>query len=213
MPLETIDQNTSNLAVVILAGGRGMRLGGRDKALCDLGGVTLLQHCLARLKAQNGPVALSANGDLERFSDFKFPVIPDTLGMDFGPLAGILTAMDWAHTIGHTKVMTIAVDTPFFPQDLAVRLQTASNSHPITLAATRDTDDTLWPHPTFGIWQTGLRYVLRQDLQNGTRKVMTWAKAQGVGLVEFSTRPYDPFFNINTPDDLNQAHALLAKRT
>lgn len=194
---------------MILAGGRGMRLGQRDKALCVLGGASLLQHCCTRLSTQCDPLALNANGDLERFSDFDIPVIADSTGDHFGPLAGVLAAMDWAAELGHGDVVTVAVDTPFFPHDLVAKLQAQRAPNTIALAATRDAEGRLWRHPTFGLWPTHLRDDLRAALSSGTRKVTEWADRQGATYVTFKTTPNDPFFNINTPEDLEQAEKLI----
>lgn len=201
----------------ILAGGRGMRLGGVDKALCTLNGRTLLAHCLSRLAPQSGPIAINANGDTHRFQSFDLPIISDDPQGNFGPLSGILAAMDWAAETGHTQVLTIAVDTPFFPTDLALRLQ-ARPQDQIALAATRDAQGRLWSHPTFAMWPTGLRDQLREDLESGARKMMTWAEAQGAANVIFSAQTrgaqaIDPFFNINTPADLKRAEQISAAQS
>jgi molybdopterin-guanine dinucleotide biosynthesis protein A len=195
---------------MILAGGRGMRMGMRDKALCSLGGKTFLEHGLLRLGAQCAPVALNANGDCSRFSQFDVQVVPDPLSGHLGPLSGILAAMDWAASLGHEAVITTAVDTPFFPRDLADRLVSERAEGQIALAGTCHETGKLWLHPTFGIWPTGARGQLRADLLAGTRKVTQWTKAQNAQTVVFDAKTFDPFFNINTPEDLEQAERLMA---
>jgi len=198
---------------MILAGGRGMRMGARDKALCSLSGKTFLEHGLLRLGAQCNPVALNANGDVSRFSQFDVQVVPDPLSGHLGPLSGILAAMEWAADLGHEAVITVAVDTPFFPRDLANRLNAERTESKIALAGTRDTAGKLWLHPTFGIWPTNARDQLRTDLLAGTRKVTQWTQAQGAEVIVFDVKPFDPFFNINTPEDLEQAEVLIAQQT
>lgn len=201
----------TTLPAMILAGGRGVRLGTRDKALCTLGDSSLLQHSLARLNPQCGPVGLNANGDLSRFSGFDLPIVSDAIDGHWGPLAGILTAMDWAADLGHADVITTAVDTPFFPHDLVERFVTDRTRGKIALAGTCDADGTLWRHPTFGIWPVGLRDQLCADLLAGTRKVTQWTEAQGATTILFETSNFDPFFNINTPEDLQHAQRLMTR--
>lgn len=198
----------STLPAMILAGGRGVRLAARDKALCPLGDSTLLQHSLARLNPQCGPVGLNANGDLSRFSGFDLPIVADAIDGHLGPLAGVLTAMDWAADLGHADVITTAVDTPFFPHDLVERFVTERTRGKIALAGTCDADGTLWRHPTFGIWPVSLRDQLRADLLAGARKVTRWTDAQGATTIAFEAEHVDPFFNINTPEDLQQAEQI-----
>lgn len=200
------------IPAMILAGGRGQRLGTRDKALCQLGGRSFLAHTLLRLRTQCAPTAVNANGDLSRFSDVDVQVVPDIIQGYLGPLAGILTALDWAAQMGETSVITVAVDTPFFPHDLAQCLQAKRQPNKIALAATRDAHGALWHHPTFGLWPTYLRDQLRADILAGARKVTAWARSQGAEHVVFETDGFDPFFNINTPDDLQQAQAYLSTR-
>lgn len=199
------------IPAMILAGGRGMRLGGRDKTLCHLGDSTLLQHCLTRLKPHCTPVALNANGPSNRFAPFDVHVVPDSLEGQLGPLAGVLASMEWAAGLGHTEVITIAVDTPFFPHDLVKRFMADRVQGQVALAGTCDADGKLWRHPTFGVWPVVLRDQLRTDLLAGTRKVTQWTEAQGATTILFETSNFDPFFNINTPEDLRQAQQLIAR--
>ncbi|MEM5475614.1 molybdenum cofactor guanylyltransferase MobA [Pacificibacter sp. AS14] len=201
----------TTLPAMILAGGLGTRMGTRDKALCQLGGKTLLELGLARLGAQCSTIALNANGNLTRFDPFKKQVIPDPLEGHLGPLSGILAAMDWAAGLGHASVITTAVDTPFFPHDLARRLISERTEGKIALAGTRDETGRLRLHPTFGIWPTDSRDQLRADLLAGTRKVTQWTQAQNADVIVFETKTFDPFFNINTPEDLERAEHLLAR--
>jgi molybdopterin-guanine dinucleotide biosynthesis protein A len=197
---------------VILAGGRATRMGGGDKGLRLLGGQTLLAHVIARLAAQCGPLAISANGDPARMSGFGLPVLPDGLPVlpdglpDFpGPLAGILAGLDWAATFGAPAIVTAAADTPFLPADLVARLTAAAGPAGLALAASPDADGTVQRHPTFGLWPVALRHDLRAALQGGLRKITRWADSHQAGTAVFSAGPFDPFFNVNTPDDLARA--------
>lgn len=193
---------------VILAGGKATRMGGGDKGLRTIGGKPLLDHVLDRMRPQSGPIALNANGDPERFAGYGLPVLPDTLPDHPGPLAGVLAGLDWAAAQGHDAIVTAAADTPFFPADLVERLQQAAGPSGLALAATREVDK-IWRQPTFGLWPVVLRHDLREALENGLRKIVLWTDQHNAGLAVFDTDPVDPFFNVNTPDDITEAERLL----
>ncbi|WP_208349579.1 molybdenum cofactor guanylyltransferase MobA [Pseudaestuariivita rosea] len=196
---------------VILAGGLATRMGGGDKGLLELGGVPILQRVIDRLSPQVGQVALNANGDPVRFAGYDLPVIADSIEGYAGPLAGVLAGLDWAVDQGADAIVTAAADTPFFPCDLVPQLVLAAEnaSAQIALAATPDPDRGTVRHPTFGLWPTALRDDLRAALQDGLRKVVLWTDRHGAGTAVFQTRAGDPFFNVNTPDDLAQAQKML----
>ncbi|WP_306006079.1 molybdenum cofactor guanylyltransferase MobA [Aquicoccus porphyridii] len=189
---------------VILAGGLATRLGGGDKTLLPLGDGTILGHVIARLRPQVGRIALNANGDPARFAAYPLPVIADSVAGFPGPLGGILAAMDWAAGHGAQSVVTVAGDTPFFPPDLVARLA-AGLGRPAcpVIAATADG----W-HPTFGLWPVDLRDDLRAALAGGARRVRLWARDHGARQAMFDGGPHDPFFNINTADDLALARKM-----
>lgn len=192
---------------VILAGGQATRLGGGDKALLDLGGQPMLAHVIRRLAPQVAGLALNANGDPTRFAGFGLPVLPDPLPGFPGPLAGVLAGLDWAAREGANHIVTAAADTPFLPGNLVSAFYAAADRahEPIALAATAS-----GLHPTFGLWPVSMREDLRLALKAGTRKVAAWALGQGAARAMFAEAPQDPFFNVNTPDDLATARARLA---
>ena len=128
-----------------------------------------------------------------------------------GPLAGVLAGMDWAVARGHTHIVTAAADTPFFPCDLVPRLMLASEEAPIALAATPDPERGMSRHPTFGLWPVALRDELRVALQNGVRKVVAWTDTHGAAEATFPVSGHDPFFNVNTPEDLSRAETMTAE--
>lgn len=196
---------------VILAGGLSSRMGGGDKGLLDLGGKSILSHVIDRLEPQTAGLAINANGDPARFAGIGLPVIADSIAEFPGPLAGVLAGLDWAAEQGADTIVTAAADTPFFPCDLVPQLMLATEGMqaPLALSASRDPETgKLWRQPTFGIWPVSLRDDLRGALKDGLRKVVLWTDSHGAGLVEFPTGRIDPFFNVNTPDELALARAL-----
>ncbi|QCO55310.1 molybdenum cofactor guanylyltransferase MobA [Pseudorhodobacter turbinis] len=195
------------LPAIILAGGKATRMGGGDKGLLLLAGRPLLSHVIARLAPQCAPIAINANGDPARFEAFGLPVLGDPLPDNLGPLAGILAGMDWAATLGAPAVISAAADTPFFPSQLATQLQQNAGPRGLCLAASRAGERT-YLQPTFGLWPTALRHDLRHALEGGLRKVRLWAANHEAGTATFAALPFDPFFNINTPEDLEKAAAL-----
>lgn len=190
---------------IILAGGRATRMGGGDKCLLDLDGRPMLVRIVERLAPQCGPLALNANGDPARFADFGLPVLPDSLPDFPGPLAGMLAGMDWAASLGAGAVVSVAGDTPFFPDDLVSRLMGGKG---IVLAASRDSGGEVTDHPTFGLWSVALRDDLRAFLAGGQRRVRGFARAHGATVAVWDAGAIDPFFNINTPGDLERARGL-----
>lgn len=196
---------------VILAGGLASRMGGGDKGLLQLGDRSILQHVIDRLSPQVSALSLNANGNPERFSDHGLPVISDSIADYPGPLAGVLAGLDWAAAQGADSILTAAADTPFFPQDLGVRLIEVSRdmATPLALAATQDAEGKMWRQPTFGLWPVALRDDLRAALQDGLRKVVMWTDRHHAREAVFAAASYDPFFNVNTPDDLTVARSLL----
>lgn len=190
---------------VILAGGLSRRMGGGDKPLSALGGRPMLGHVIERFAPQVGHLVLNANGEPARFARLGLAVIADGTDDYLGPLAGILAGLDWAAARGASHIVTAAADTPFLPEDLVPRLILAAETahQPIALAATAT-----GLHPTFGLWPVSLRGDLALALGAGTRKLTAWAEGQGAAHAIFAATPYDPFFNINTPEDLAKAQAL-----
>ena len=193
---------------VILAGGRATRMGGGDKGLRPVAGRRLLDHVIARLRPQVAGMAINANGDPSRFAEFDLPVLPDSIDGHAGPLAGVLAGLDWAAGQGAAAIVTAAADTPFFPPDLVARLQAATGPAGLALAASPDGDGRLQRHPTFGLWPVDLREDLRAALRGGLRKIVHWTEQHAAGHASFPAAPFDPFFNVNTPDDIALAEDL-----
>jgi molybdenum cofactor guanylyltransferase len=199
------------IAGVILAGGRATRMGGGDKGLRVVGGRRLMDHVLDRLAPQVGTLAINANGDPARLAEFGLPVLADSLPDHPGPLAGVLAGLDWAAGIGAQSIVTAAADTPFFPRDLAARLVAAAGPSGLCLAASPDEDGRMQRHPTFGLWPVALRGDLRAALTGGLRKIVLWTDGHGAGTAPFPSDPFDPFFNVNTPEDIALAETLAGR--
>jgi len=197
---------------VILAGGLARRMGGGDKSLLSLGASSrVLDQVIARLGAQVDQMVLNANGDPARFDEFGLPVVADSLDGFLGPLAGVLAGLDYAAEHGFDHIVSVAADTPFFPTNLASALETASTHMdvPIALAATKIEGGKTVRHPTFGLWPVALREDLRSALQDGLRKVVLWTDQHGAETHVFESGDIDPFFNINTPEDLELANKMM----
>jgi molybdopterin-guanine dinucleotide biosynthesis protein A len=190
---------TDRPAAVVLAGGQARRLGGVDKPLLTLGGQTVLGRILDTLATQAGPIALSANGDPKRFAGFGLPVLEDEALAGEGPLAGVLVGLDWAAALGHATLLTVPGDTPFLPADLVARLIPAPSC-----AASGGR-----VHHLVALWPVAARAALRIWLgQPGPRGVRDFSAMLEKRQIDFDTVAWDPFLNVNTPDDLDRARAL-----
>ncbi|HQT65156.1 MAG: molybdenum cofactor guanylyltransferase [Acidocella sp. 20-57-95] len=184
----------SQIAALILAGGLGTRLAGADKAFVMLNGQPLISHLLTRLTPQVPNIAISANGDATRFDGFGLPVLPDLLAGK-GPLAGVAAGLTWAMDIGATALLTVPVDTPFIPDNLAARLTPAP-----TVACYQGRQ-----HHLVALWPAAVLPMLERFLEpDGQYKVRDFLKLIRARQVNFNA-PTDPFLNINTPEDLAAA--------
>lgn len=201
------ESDPMKVAGVILAGGRATRMGGGDKGLKEALGARLIDHVIARLRPQVAAMAINANGDPARWVEFGLPVLADSLPEYPGPLAGVLAGMDWAAENGFGAIVSVAADTPFFPRDLVRGLTASAGPSGLCLAASPDDTGRIQRQPTFGLWPVTLRHDLRAALQNGLRKIVLWTDQHQAGQAVFSGAA-DPFFNVNTPDDLAQAEQI-----
>lgn len=197
----------TEVAGVILAGGRATRMGGGDKGLRVVAGRRLIDHVIERLAPQVGAMAINANGDAARWAEFGLPVLADSLPDYPGPLAGVLAGMDWAAENGFAAVVSVAADTPFFPRDLVLGLSAAAGPSGLCLAASPDETGRIQRQPTFGLWPVALRHDLRAALSGGLRKVVIWTERHQAGQAVFAGAA-DPFFNVNTPEDLARAETI-----
>ncbi|WP_027995956.1 molybdenum cofactor guanylyltransferase MobA [Simplicispira psychrophila] len=203
--------DTSHITGLVLAGGRGARMGGMDKGLQNFHGVPLAQHALERLAPQVGTLVLNANRNLATYEALGAahgaPVWPDGLADYAGPLAGFLTGLEHCQT---PWLLTVPCDTPLFPRDLVVRLAAAATRDGSDLAmATAPQDDgaggvRVRPQPVFSLINVRLLASLQHFTTDGGRKIQAWALAQRCSVVAFD-QPGDgarAFFNTNTLAEL-----------
>jgi molybdopterin-guanine dinucleotide biosynthesis protein A len=194
------------VAGVVLAGGLARRMGGGDKGLRPIGGTAMLERVIARARPQVGHLALNANGDPTRFAAYGVPVVADVVGGFAGPLAGVLTGMEWAAPAAW--LATFPTDTPFLPLDLVARLRAAAEGEGADLACAASGGRT---HPVVGLWRVALAGDLRRAMvDEGVRKIDLWTARHRLAVVAFADTPFDPFFNANAPGDLAEAERLAA---
>lgn len=196
---------------MILAGGKASRMGGQGKAFCRLGGRCLIDWVVERLEPQVSLLAINSNSDLDVLAGRGWKVLGDSIAGQPGPLAGILTAMEWAAGQGAEAVITAPVDTPFLPGDLVPQLLLAAerSQKGLAMAAVSDASGQIILHPTCGVWPVALAAELRGAIGHGDRKVRYWAEVHGSSYAVFPSFQDAAFLNINTPDDLMMAEKML----
>jgi len=199
------------VAGVLLAGGQARRMGGGDKCLRELGGMTLLERTIERVKPQVKALVLNANGDPARFAAYGLPVIPDVIEGFAGPLAGVLTGLEWvrANAPNCPWMLSAPTDAPFLPDDLVATMKDAVNELFADMACAMSNGRN---HPVVGLWPVRLAGALRKALvEEDIRKIDVWTAHYRLAEVEFPADPVDPFFNANRPEDLAEAERLLAE--
>lgn len=194
------------ITALILAGGRGSRMGGVDKGLQPYRGVPLAMHTLLRLGDQVGEVMVNANRNLSAYESFGVPVWPDPQGIgEFaGPLAGFLAGLERCET---PWMLSVPCDTPAFPLDLVERLAAAAEAHDAEIAMPRtiDADGRAQVQPVFCLMRSTLLESLVRFLHEGGRKIDRWTALHRCVEVDFDDD--SAFFNANTLDELRQAEA------
>jgi molybdopterin-guanine dinucleotide biosynthesis protein A len=185
-------------------------MGGGDKCLRPLAGKPIIAHVIDRIRPQVGALVLNTNGDPSRFDEFGLPVAADVIEGQAGPLAGILTGMEWVRTNRPACewIVSIATDTPFLPPDLVKRLAAAIRRDEAELASAVTKGRT---HPVIGLWPVRLAADLRRAMMDeDIRKIDRFTARYRLTNVTFPAEPIDPFFNTNRPEDLEEAERLLA---
>ncbi len=191
---------------LILAGGLSRRMGGGAKFLEEMGGKSLLDHVIERVKPQVSEILISCNAPMRQTA---YPVRADTIEGHHGPLAGILTGLDYFIEQGSkaTHMLSIPADAPFIPLDLVDRLKSglASSEKSIVMAYSKERI-----HPVVALWPLALATELKAALQDeGLRKILIFAERYNLTSVRWSDEEGDPFFNINRPEDLADARKML----
>jgi molybdopterin-guanine dinucleotide biosynthesis protein A len=201
---------SGTIAGVVLAGGLSRRMGGGEKGLQLLAGQSMISRVIGRIAPQVDALAINANSDPAPYLDFGLPVLPDTISGHVGPLAGVLTGLEWASTLpGVTHVVSAATDTPFLPLDLVSRFSALAGPERIVIARSGGNR-----HPVFGLWPVALRQDLAEWLATSdTMKVLAWVHRHDFTFCDFEAGgdgAPDPFFNANTPEELAEAGRFLA---
>ena len=199
---------------VLLAGGLARRMGGGDKSLLDLGGERILDRVIARARPQVDVLILNANGDPRRFADFGLPIVSDVVGEFAGPLAGILTGMNWAqaNVPGAEWIVSFATDAPFLPTDMVERFIAAVDEKKADIVCAVSNKQA---HPVFALWPLRLKDELKAAMiDEEMRKIDRWTARYRTAHVNFDyvDGDLDPFFNVNKPENLNEAKRFLDQR-
>lgn len=209
-------ESSDSVAGLILAGGRGRRMGGIDKPFAPLAGRPLIDHVIARAAGQTARLAINMSGEASRFAAYDLPLVPDLTDGDrietfAGPLAGVLSGLDWmAEQGGGVEWMAVfPADTPFLPTDFVERALAAIRRDGAELACAESGGRA---HPVVALWPLSLRDRLRRlVVDQGIRRADRLLEAFRTARVVYGTDPVDPFFNINTPDDLARAETVLER--
>ena len=207
-----MDNATTAITGLILAGGRGSRMGGIDKGLQNFRGLPLALQTLMRLQMQSLPlqeILINANRNLSAYESLGVPVWPDSIDGYAGPLAGFLTGLERCET---PLLLTVPCDSPLFPLDLVERLHQAllSQEADIAMAAAPEADGQIRPQPVFCLMKIELLESLVKFTQAGGRKIDTWTAQHRCVIVPFDQAQDDPqaFSNVNTLPELMQLESL-----
>ncbi|MFQ5938346.1 MAG: molybdenum cofactor guanylyltransferase MobA [Acidiferrobacterales bacterium] len=194
----------SEITGVVLAGGRGRRMGGVDKGLIPLNGKPMIAHAIGALRPQVEALIINANRNLDSYTAFGHQVVPDMVGDYFGPLAGMASAMEVAVT---QYVLTVPCDSPLVPWDLGQRLYDRLVSEDAEISVAHDGERM---HPVFTLLQRSLLPSLRGYLEAGERKIDRWFEKHRLAITYFNDVP-ETFLNVNSPEERVVVEARLAE--
>ena len=200
--------NDNNILAVVLAGGQSKRFG-EDKNQAKLGNLTLLEHVLAKVTKKFEKILIISNQNLNLKMLNSITIIPDCIQGNLGPLVGVLTAMKWIkkNNKQYQWIATFPSDTPFFDTSIIEKYKSRINLNESLLYFVRSNQKR---HNIFGLWSVKLMDTLENDLiNNNFRKVEEWADKIGVKTINVKIDKFDPFFNINTKTDLEEAEKIL----
>jgi molybdopterin-guanine dinucleotide biosynthesis protein A len=187
----------------IIAGGTSSRMGGNEKAFLRLAGKNILDLVIGRFDQQVDGLVINANGDASRFTETGLAVVPDIITTLTTPLAGLHAVLGFAG--GAECIVTVPADTPFLPLDLANKLLERAETHGAAIARSAGRD-----HYIVGAWKTSLLPELERAItRDGLFRVKDWVRQVSAHVVTWPHIPYDPFFNVNTPEDLRAAQDIV----
>lgn len=194
---------------ILLAGGRARRLGGGDKGFRLVGGCSILERVVASMRSQCDRVVVNANGDPARFAALGLSIVADASSDQPGPLAGVLAGLDYVadHHPGMRFAVTVPADTPFLPMDLVARLEDRRVEDRAMIVCAGSGGR---PHWTIALWTVELRHDLRRALSDNEPRVSAFYERHPFAVVDWPVTPFDPFFNVNTPEDLAEAERIAA---
>jgi len=199
-----------NILGAILAGGQSKRMG-KDKLFLELNNKKLIEYSIDKVKKYLKDLIIVTNNNNDFFSKNNLTIVKDCIEGQLGPLVGILSAMKWAkdNSDKYSWVATFPCDTPFFPENVIKSfIQESKKKESLILCASSHGRK----HNIFGLWSLDLYDKLKDDLvNNNIRKVQDWTKKSKIKNLEFKFKDYDPFFNINTKEDLDFAKKLSLK--
>ena len=197
-----------NILGAILAGGKSKRMG-KDKLFLELNNKMLIEHTIIKVEKYLKDIIIITNQKNEYFSKKNLTTVKDCIEGQLGPLVGILTAMKWAkeNLKECSWIATFPCDTPFFPETIIKKfIEKSKKKDSLLLCASSHGRK----HNIFGLWSLDLYDKLKDDLINKkVRKVQDWTEKHKINNVEFKFEKYDPFFNINTLDDLKNATKII----
>jgi len=199
-----------NILGSILAGGQSKRMG-KDKSFLEINNKKLIEYSIDKVKKYLKDLIIVTNSDNEFFLKNNFTVVKDCIEGQLGPLVGILTAMKWAkdNSSKYSWIATFPCDTPFFPESIIKSFINESKKKESLILCANSHGRR---HNIFGLWSLDLYDKLKNDLVNNkVRKVEDWTKKNKIKNLEFKFKDYDPFFNINTQEDLEFAKKLSLK--
>ena len=200
--------NDNNILAVVLAGGQSKRFGD-DKNQAKLDNITLLEHVLAKVTKKFEKTLIISNQNLNIKTLNSITIVPDCIQGNLGPLVGVLTSMKWIkkNNKQYQWVATFPSDTPFFDTSIIEKYKSKINLNESLLYFVKSNQKR---HNIFGLWSVKLMDTLENDLiNNNFRKVEEWANKIGVETINIKSDKFDPFFNINTKTDLEEAEKIL----
>ncbi len=200
-----------NISGVILAGGRSSRMQFENKALLELGGKSLIEHVIEGAKPQVAQLLINANRDLQRFNELDIPVEPDKFGVDAGPLAGIVTGMQYSrkHFPEVKALACFPADVPWFPSDMVAQLAAAMHAESTQVAWLCTAEQ--W-QPLFSLWSLSLENDLLAALGDGLYSPMALIRSLPNSQLNIVDIAPGDFANLNTPEDLAKARTQLQAR-